>query len=167
MKTLFVFTGPECCGKSTLSEYTANRLSLPLIPEYARTYLQKNGPSYREADLNEIASVQQHLEINISGEQIICDTDLLTLYIWKKEVFKIDDTGLLNALKLHHRHYLLCTPDIPWIADPLRENPLDRHRLFTLYHDLINELGFNYVVLDATDLDARCQQAASYIKSLI
>ena len=35
------------------------------------------------------------------------------------------------------RSYLLLEPDIAWEADPLRENPDDRARLFDRYRELL------------------------------
>ena len=42
---------------------------------------------------------------------------------------------------------VLCYPDIPWEYDPLRENPNDRDRLFSLYLETIQNSGVEYVVV--------------------
>ena len=45
------------------------------------------------------------------------------------------------------RRYLLCPPDLPWEADPLRENPHDRERLYDLYRRRLMDLGAIYQVI--------------------
>lgn len=65
----FVITivGPESSGKSTLAQEWASVIGCPCVPEYAREYLQENGPSYGEEDLTIIAEgqrqrIQHHLD---------------------------------------------------------------------------------------------------------
>ena len=65
----FVITivGPESSGKSTLAEAWAFTLGCPWVPEFAREYLQLNGPTYTEEDLTFIAEgqrqrIQHHLD---------------------------------------------------------------------------------------------------------
>jgi nicotinamide riboside kinase len=54
-----------------------------------------------------------------------------------------------NKYDLH----LLCSPDIPWEADVLRENPHDRHRLFSLYEKELQHYGFPYIVLSGSEAE--------------
>jgi nicotinamide riboside kinase len=52
---------------------------------------------------------------------------------------------LLHAQQFDH--YFLCAPDIPWEADPLRENPLNREMLFGLYREQLEKYGRSYSIL--------------------
>ncbi len=167
MKTFFVFTGPESSGKTSLSSQLAEELGLSWVPEYARSYLDGKTLRYTLQDLDTIAENQIMLELDAVGQYIICDTDLLTLYIWKREVFKEDDPALLEPLRKHNRHYLLCKPNIPWVPDPLRENPFDRERLFDIYVTAIEKSGIPFTVLDNLDYYNRYLQGWVYIDSIL
>lgn len=63
-----------------------------------------------------------------------CDTDSLNYLIWTQEIYGKSSNSLeLLFSKNKASLYLLCCPDIPWVYDPLRQNPTDRDRLFKLY----------------------------------
>lgn len=133
-----VITGPESSGKTTLAKELAHLLGVPLVLEYARSYLEVNGPVYSFKDLEAIAEQQLANERSMFAEgheHVVCDTDILTLIIWAQEKFDlIPDTWMSQYDSIGSESlYLLCSPDIPWEADPLRENPQDRWRLFHKY----------------------------------
>ena len=70
---------------------------------------------------------------------------LLNYKIWIQEKFDTSSEKISQELK----HFkpdlcLLMKPDIPWTYDPLRENQYDRHVLFDMYK---NELdNYNWPV---------------------
>lgn len=148
---IIVFTGPESTGKTTSAEKLSKALQVPLIEEYARTYLNINGPKYTKEDIVKIAHHQIDLEKDAhqSNTLIVCDTDLITLEIWSLE--KYDESLDLNNDLLAAKHYILCYPDIPWEPDPLRENPNDRIRLFHFYKFYLNKMGAQYTILRGSD----------------
>lgn len=41
-------------------------------------------------------------------------------------------------------HILLCKPDFPWERDEMRENPIDRDRLFEHYQTLLEEYALSF-----------------------
>lgn len=151
MTKYIVFTGPESSGKTTISKEAARLYNLPLVEEYARSYLTNLERSYHNEDLSQIALGQENLEsIYAQYPTIICDTDLLTLYIWRNEVFNTVDENWAKKLKNDYpseRLYLLCSPDIPWQYDELRENPFDRDRLYTIYKETMTSFGMNFIEL--------------------
>ena len=73
MKTIkkIVVIGPESTGKSTLCKELAAHYNTLWVPEYAREYLEKNGPEYNYADLLTIAKGQIELEEAVSNQQLI------------------------------------------------------------------------------------------------
>lgn len=137
-----VVTGPECSGKSTLVNALSEYFKMPFVLEYARKYLERFGPSYDANDLLAIAEGQLSLidEVRESGAPLmICDTGLLVIEIWYQEKFGAPPVELVETRKmLPVDLYVLCYPLDNWEADPLRENPKDRDRLYALYQEKLN-----------------------------
>lgn len=148
---ILVFTGPESTGKTTCAERLARENNLPLVEEYARKYLTENGPKYSKDDVLKMAEVQISNEKSANDKHplIVCDTDQLTYEIWGLEVYG-EALGMDNFL-VDKKHYFLCYPDIPWEADPLRENPSDRHRLFDRYLKYLQDLKVSFSILKEID----------------
>jgi nicotinamide riboside kinase len=120
-----------------LAKSLADHYQCEWVPEYARQYLQDINKPYQEADLLKIAKGQVLLEENKlqkAGKFLFSDTEMLVCKIWSEEKFGRCHPWILNQLdRQHYDLYLLCKPDLPWQADPLRENPQDRDRLFEVY----------------------------------
>lgn len=136
--------GPESSGKTTLAHALGERLKAKIVEEHARAYLDVSGPEYAEDDLLRIARGQVLLEERAEADDpalLICDTDLITIRIWSEEKYGRCDPWIMEQSEgRHYDLWLLCSPDIPWEPDPLRENPHDRDRLFTVYSELLVRL---------------------------
>jgi len=138
---LFVVTGAESSGKSTLANTLAERLGVPLVPEVARAYLEaKATPGYAPEDLQAIALEQRQAErLTLTRSRqhgvppmVVADTDQRVIDLWWQEKYPTLEAGFAEPAGTPERYYLLCYPDLPWRPDPLRENPHDRMRLFHL-----------------------------------
>ena len=81
----------------------------------------------------------------------ILDTEMLVLKIWFQEKFR-KNSEVIQSLLIRQEidFYFLCKPDIPWEEDPLRENPLDRDRLFLEYQQLLNAMELPYRVISGS-----------------
>jgi len=148
---IIVITGPESSGKSTLANRLQEKYEIPVVPEFARLYLEQKGGKYDFTDLEKIAFCQnlQEQEKHNSFPLIICDTDLITIEIWAIEKY---GKGLsLDLPNQDKKHYLLCMPDIEWTPDPLRENPNDRDRVFNIYEKYLKQKGLSYEILNKED----------------
>lgn len=131
-----VFTGPESSGKTTAAEWLSLQLDYPLVEEIAREYLENVILPYDEQHVREIGWLQLWEErlAERKYDNIICDTDLLTVIIWMEEKYgRADDYFYSEWENSQVDMYFLCFPDIPWEEDPLRENPFDRDRLYEIY----------------------------------
>jgi len=142
--------GAESVGKTTLATALAEKLGAPLVPEVAREYLAGHS-TYGPADLAEIARRQQRAEWRVSARRknvVVADTDLVVLKVWWETRFGVLDEVIARALAADvakgNRRYLVPTPDIPWQADPLRENPLDRDVLHERYIDALKALDVEF-----------------------
>ena len=145
------FTGPESSGKTTMSKWLSEHLSFDFVEEYAREYLSQK-TDYNREDLNKIA-IEQFRRNQASGNLAI-DTEMLVMKLWHEEKYKYCSDLILELLERQKiDFYFLCKPDIPWEVDPLRENPLDRDRLFVKYEETLIEQGFDYVVLKGTFIE--------------
>ena len=140
-------TGPECCGKSTLCNWLSERIfDARVVKEYAREYLHKKGDgyAYSQEDVLSIARKTSELlnkAFKSSSDALIVDTDFYVLDIWWRERFGEANEEIAMMKETYDFDlYLVCQPDLPWEADPLRENAEDRDRLFAVYmEDLFND----------------------------
>jgi nicotinamide riboside kinase len=174
---IFITTGAESSGKTTLAKDLSEYLQAPCLQEVSRVYLQhmavKTGTTvyrYEEKDLLAIAHQQHALEqtalIN-KPAHLICDTDLLVILIWSEVRYGrchpwIKETLLANQQNpSQRRHYLLCHWDIPWQADPLRENPHNRDLLFNIYLEKLEEFQLPHTMITGKPAD-RLNQAITH-----
>ena len=144
------FTGPESSGKTTMAELIAEAYSTSFIPEYAREFL-KDKTTYTLADLDVIAKQQIELCKASKNNLVISDTEMAVMLIWSQEKFK-EVSPIIQHLweSQDFDHLFLCAPDIPWEADKLRENPLDRERLFQLYEVVLENSKKPFTILKGT-----------------
>ena len=147
-----VVSGPESTGKTDLSAYLAERFGISYVPEYARVYVEKLGRPYRFEDVEHIAGVQWDRYLEYSKEDhpiMIMDTFLVITKIWFMVVFeRVPDWIDKSLEKAEIDLFLLCYPDLEWVADCVRENPGNRRmELFGLYQYEINRCGFSCAVI--------------------
>lgn len=139
--------GPESTGKSTLAEKLAQHFNTDFIPEYSRTYLENFEGRYSENDVVEIAKGQHKLILEKKKESpdiLIADTEIIVCKIWCEYVFKHSNETIDNILKEQNFDlYLLCDIDLPWVYDPLRENPNleERKELFEIYRNTLEQMN--------------------------
>ena len=144
------FTGPESSGKTTMAELIAEAYSTTFIPECAREFL-KDKTTYTLVDLDEIAKKQVELCKASKNTLVISDTEMAVMLIWSQEKFKEVSPTIQSYWEAQDfDHLFLCAPDIPWEADKLRENPLDRERLFQLYEVVLENSKKPFTILKGT-----------------
>lgn len=189
--TRVAIVGPECSGKTTLAEQLMVHYHADYSVEVAREYLNELGRHYVETDLLEIAELQlqahgfsteigHEVEVELSIPCVLqeharkreprgylfCDTDLITIYIWSVEKFgRVHPRIEQLARTVNFDYWLLCKPDIPWVADPLREDPYDRDRLFMLYEKTLKEFRKPYFILEGSRVE-RMQNATAKLDLL-
>jgi nicotinamide riboside kinase len=165
-----VLTGAECSAKSTLTRQLGEALGIPCALEFARFYLEKNGPDYDYELLRNMARLHreyQRVQVPPAAPLGIFDTDLINYKIWAEEVFGKCPAEIEAGIQDEAGHrYLLCAPDLPWEPDPLRENPTDRDRLFELHRAEIERLGRRYEIVRGTG-DERLKNAEAALKRLL
>ena len=149
-----VVTGPESTGKTILSAELASRLNARWIPEFARMYVEALTRPYTYEDVELIArhQVKEEQKLSkISGQGIlILDTWLIITKIWFEVVYGAAPGWIgdyLSTAKIDL--FLVCSPDLPWVPDPVRENGGEmRQKLFELYCREIEKYGFKYEIVE-------------------
>lgn len=163
-----VITGPESTGKTTLAKQLAQTFNGQYIPEFAREYIEKLPHHYTFEDVENIAKTQvQQYRLTRSGSEgfFFFDTWLIITKVWFNWVYGripgwLEDEILNCPMDL----YLLCRPDLPWEADPVRENGGEnRIRLYEQYREQLEHYGFNFVEIGGTD-EARLHNATDAIR---
>jgi len=180
MKTIkkIVIIGPESTGKSTLCQNLATHYNTLWVPEYAREYLEKNGPEYNYEDLLTIAKGQIDLEEKISHQlsainhqpsTLIIDTDMYVMKVWAEFVFNKCHNWILNRIaERKYDLYLLCDVDLPWFEDPLREYPDKkiREKLYLFYKDLMVNQSVPWCNISG-DYEERFEKSVHFIDNAL
>lgn len=165
---LITVSGPESSGKTTLTDHLSTQLGWRSVAEYAREAL-RDGRRYSTADVVRIGLAQHRMieEAMHAQGRILADTDLLTIRIWLEERFGACPEWIVQ---LHRRQRpdlcLLCTPDLPWEPDPLRENPHDRERLLDRHLQLLEDLRIPYRLVSGIG-EARWERALEHIHEFV
>ena len=161
-------TGPESTGKTTLAIQLAEHFNGQYIAEFAREYVEKLPHHYTFSDVENIAmaQVKQYRETIDSPDTIFFfDTWLIITKVWFNWVFGktpdwLDDQIHSCPIDL----FLLCRPDLPWEADPVRENGGEnRIRLFEEYRAELTNYGFAFAEVGGSG-DARLNEAIAAIR---
>lgn len=162
--------GPESTGKSTITQQLARHYQTLWVPEYARYYC---AALTRPCDLQDEINMfhgQCALEDSILAiterELLFCDTTFLTVKIWSDEMFGETPAVVLEALPLYHYDlYLLMDIDLPWQEDPLRDFPHKREHFMQVWHEELNALNANYVVIKG--VENRLQNAINVVDNFL
>ena len=160
-------TGPESSGKTTLARAISEHYNISFVPEFARTYLEKREGKYVQLDLDNIAQGQFKRLISSEDSIVISDTDFSVLEIWSQYKYK-NTSDLIKkiARKQMFDLHILCSPDIPWEEDPLRENQNTREELFELYKESLNRYNKNFIVVNGTPKN-RLEKSLQAIDNII
>ncbi len=149
-----VITGPESTGKTALAQKLAEAYNTVWMPEFARTYVEKLGRSYDYDDVVVIArhQIEQEEQLALQGdvEILFLDTWLILTKVWFDLVFKKCPNWLIDKIKSSKVDlFLVCSTDIEWVADSVRENGgARREELLRIYCQEIESFGFKYELVN-------------------
>ena len=86
--------------------------------------------------------------------------------IWVEYVFKHSNKVIDEILKQQNFDlYLLCDIDLPWVYDPLRENPNieERKELFEIYKNTLEQMKVPFEIVSGDD-EVRLNNAIKIIE---
>jgi len=155
VKTLKIaILGPESSGKTTLATALAAHFGSVWVAEYAREYVENLNRPYTFDDVCSIAReeiLQENARYNSSP--VFFDTDLIITKIWLDVCYN----NIPPFVEQHLQRgvmdfYLLCTPDLAWYPEAVRENGSDSARasLFERYKAEIQQLKKPFAVVTGT-----------------
>jgi NadR type nicotinamide-nucleotide adenylyltransferase len=162
--------GPESTGKSTITQQLAKHYETLWVPEYARYYCAPlTEPCNLQDEIN-MYHGQVALEASVLAiaekDLIFCDTTFITVKIWSNEVFGETPQVVLDALPNYaYDLYLLMDIDLPWQEDPLRDFPHKREHFMQIWHQELQGLNANYVVINGQK--ERLGNAISAVESFL
>jgi NadR type nicotinamide-nucleotide adenylyltransferase len=162
--------GPECTGKSSLSQFLAERFGTVWVPEYARAYIGNLRRPYNESDLLTIAHGQLRLEDEWqrdANKVLICDTNLYVIKVWSEFKFgKVADEIRDQIQRRKYDLYLLTYVDLAWEEDPQREHPTKREELYNIYRNEMIGQSVPFVEIKG-DREQRRALAVNAVESIL
>jgi len=137
------------------------------VPEMSREYIASLNRKYTLEDIEQCTSSQLEEEASLSkkaNQFLICDSAMIIAKVWCEDVFKkvpawIEEKISTNLYSLH----LLMKPDIPFVPDPVRENPHRREFFFDWYKRELDDRKFPYEIIGGTG-DERFRNSLAAIR---
>ncbi len=162
--------GPECTGKSDLSQFLATHFNTAWVPEYARGYIDNLRHPYQQHDLLTIAHGQLRIEDEFARDAnkvLICDTNLYVIKIWSQfkfgnvypEILAGNSQPSLRPLPADVCRYTVG-------GRPQREHPGKREELYQLYRSEMLNQSIPFVEIRG-EREQRRQTAVGAIEKLI
>jgi len=165
--------GSESVGKTTLTEFLAREFSTTYVLETARDILVDRYPMRSDFDVFAMTQIGDIERAKFSANRlVITDTDLLTTCVYAETFF---DKGLSDELfkryspYIQNYFYLLLTPDVPWVEDPLRDSPDEDCRwvMHDRFERALNGNGCEYAVISGSNWTRRNQEALKHVRRLL
>lgn len=165
-----VVTGSESTGKTTLAEQLGRHYDAPVAEEFVRRYAANRKEPLGFGDHGPIARGQMAAEdaaIARAGPLVVLDTDLVSTVVYCEHYFGRAPAWIVDEARSRAGTlYLLLRPDVPWIADGVRDRGERRDEMHALFARQLRELRLTVVEIGGT-WDARFAAAVRAIDALI
>lgn len=141
-----VVTGSESTGKTTLAAMLAADFAAPWSPEEARRYVERVARALAAEDVEPIARGQlagEECAVAAASALAIHDTDLVSTMVYARHYYGACPAWIEQAARQRRADlYLLCHPDVPWIADGLQhDRGFLREEMHALFVAALAEVG--------------------------
>ncbi len=131
-----VVTGSECTGKTTLAQTLARRFAAPWVPEYSRAYAEARaelGPQDVEPIARGHLAAEERAAITAT-RLLVLDADLVSTVVYARHYYGDCPQWIAGAATERRGDlYLFAHPDVPWIADGIRDRPDRREEIHALF----------------------------------
>jgi nicotinamide riboside kinase len=145
-----VCTGSESTGKSSLAAALAVHYGVDAVPEFVRAFAAGKGAPIEFTDHGAIARGQialedeylARLQSHTHPALLLQDTDLLSTVVYCRHYFGRCPEWIEQAARQRTPAlYLLCHPDIPWVADGIRDRGHVREEMHALFEQAVAQTG--------------------------
>lgn len=166
-----VVSGSESTGKTTLARELADWLDTAWVPEYSRTYAESH-PVLTAADVEPIARGTLAAEADAARIArhgvLVLDTDLASTLVYAHHYYDIEPAWIADAWRARAPAlYLLCHPDVPWIADGVRDQPAERERLHAMFAAQLHASGAPVTDVRGADWNERAAIARAAVSRVL
>ena len=173
MTQRIVVTGSESTGKTTLTVELAASFKALLIPEMARVYAEERLAEGFTLSADDVAPIARRAiaaeDALLTGAppRVFLDTDLLSTVVYARHYYGACPAWIeIAARERMGVMYLLCAPDLPWIADGVRDQADHRQEVHALFQRVLREFGA--CVADVAGLgEARTATAIAAVATLV
>jgi len=146
------FYGPESTGKSSMAQRLADRFQTESVPEVSREILTSN--EFSLDDIIRIARAQTRRVMEktlVANKLLFCDTDVITTEIYS-EFYLHEIPSELFALEkqIHYDQYFLFQPDVPWVADGIRDLGHRREEMYTIFKQQLDNRKIPYIIVSGS-----------------
>ncbi len=166
------FVGAESTGKTTLAQMLAEHFAAPLVPEWARGFLELRDPQVCvPEDIPVIFEAQNAATLaaaRLGSPLVVSDTDLITTCLWSELLFSDCDSKLWSRA-LDQQIHLTLIPDpdgVPLQEDPQRYGAEVRMFQLAPLVEALDRAGRTPVVLSGT-LEQRFEAAITATERLL
>jgi HTH-type transcriptional repressor of NAD biosynthesis genes len=164
--------GPECTGKSTLTEFLAKKFNTIHVPEVAKCLIDDMGINLDELKIEhlELFAKRQYEEVikqeNTANKLLFCDTDNITTQIYSKKFLNTVSENI-TKYEISYDLYLLLSADVPHISDKHRILGNEQQVMFDIFKNELEKRKINYKVIAGNDWEQRKQNAVEFINVFI
>ena len=165
-----VITGAESTGKTTLCQKLAKEFETIWVPEFARIYLEEKQKSVEKEDILRIAKGHTELEDEYTlkaNRVLIIDTDMIITKLYSQIYFQTVPKFVLDEIQKRKYHlHIVLTPDVSWVADPLRDLPHFRDEFHKLLLEELQKVQAHYQIVSG-NYQERFHKAKEIISKLL
>lgn len=165
-----VLTGSESSGKTTLALALGDAFRAPVSREFVREFAAAHGGRIAFPDHGTIAMGQMAAEdaaIAAASDLVILDTDLVSTVVYCEHYFGHCPEWIAeDARRRAGDLYLLVTPDIPWVADGIRDRGEQRDEMHALFRAKLRQLGLTFVEIGGSR-SRRLASASDALRQLL
>lgn len=169
-----LITGPESCGKSTMSELLAKVFCTTWSPEWARDHWDEiGGWEMGAAGLNKIADGQHQYQLEAikkANKITFSDTSAIETFIYSRIMLGESTPSIVDHLNDQRNRFdlvILLTPKVRYVQDGLRKHGDQRWEIYEQFKQVIESLDLPHVIIDSDDYAQRTLTAIDYCRKLM
>jgi HTH-type transcriptional repressor of NAD biosynthesis genes len=144
---LVCFYGPESTGKSVMAERLAKAYHTQFVPEVAKEIITSNDFTVEDIIRIGHAQTERIIEKSKTANRILfCDTDVITTQIYSRHYLKtVPEILFTLEHQIRFDKYFLFYPDVPWVADGLRDLGNRRDEMMQIFEEELTKRNLSFI----------------------